>query len=141
MNDEKIYKYEMHIHTSPCSGAGSDIRGHIDALREKGFCGMVVTNHFYCGDTRIDRSLSWEDFVDAYRKDFNDSRLTIFSVKEKDFLGFCGTACSTPASLGLVFFIFLFILRRKSASFYVIFKFLTMNQQKCNIILKIATVW
>ena len=70
MNDEKIYKYEMHIHTSPCSGAGSDIRGHIDALIEKGFCGMVVTNHFYCGDTRIDRSLSWEDFVDAYRKDY-----------------------------------------------------------------------
>ncbi len=70
MNNDKTYKYEMHIHSSPCSGAGSDICDHIDALMEKGYSGMVVTNHFYCGDTRIDRSLPWEDFVDAYRQDY-----------------------------------------------------------------------
>ncbi len=69
MND-CIYKYEMHIHTSPCSGGGSDIREHIDKLIEKGYSGMVVTNHFYAGDTRIDRDLPWEDFVDAYRQDY-----------------------------------------------------------------------
>ena len=65
-----MYKYEMHIHTSPCSGGGSDIRDHIDALISKGYSGMVVTNHFYYGDTRIDRNLPWEEFVDAYRKDY-----------------------------------------------------------------------
>jgi predicted metal-dependent phosphoesterase TrpH len=66
----KMYKYEMHIHTSPCSGGGSDIHDHIDALIAKGYSGMVVTNHFYFGDTRIDRELTWEDFVDAYRQDY-----------------------------------------------------------------------
>ena len=65
-----MYKYEMHIHTSPCSGGGSDIRDQIDALIAKGYSGMVVTNHFYFGDTRIDRDLPWEEFVDAYRKDY-----------------------------------------------------------------------
>ena len=65
-----MYKYEMHIHTRPCSGGGSDICDHIDALIKKGYSGMVVTNHFYNGDTRIDRELSWEEFVDAYRKDY-----------------------------------------------------------------------
>ena len=60
----------MHIHTSPCSGGGSDICDHIDALIEKGYSGMVVTNHFYYGDTRIDRELPWEEFVDAYRLDY-----------------------------------------------------------------------
>lgn len=65
-----MYRYEMHIHTSPCSGGGSDIRDHIDALIEKGYSGMVVTNHFYYGDNRIDRSLPWEKFVDAYRQDY-----------------------------------------------------------------------
>ena len=70
MNQDTLYKYEMHIHTSPCSGGGSDIRDHIDTLIQKGYSGMVVTNHFYNGDTRIDRSLSWEDFVDAYRQDY-----------------------------------------------------------------------
>ncbi len=69
MKDCRIYKYEMHIHTL-LSGGGSDIREHIDALVKKGYSGMVVTNHFYNGDTRIDKSLSWQDFVDAYRQDY-----------------------------------------------------------------------
>lgn len=70
MNSDMIYKYEMHIHTCPCSGGGSDIRDHIDALIKKGYSGMVVTNHFYNGDTRIDKDLPWKDFVDAYRQDY-----------------------------------------------------------------------
>ena len=69
MNDY-IYKYEMHVHTCPCSGGGKDIREHIDDLIAKGYSGMVVTNHFCAGDNRIDRALPWEDFVDAYRQDY-----------------------------------------------------------------------
>ena len=69
MNDYK-YKYEMHVHTCPCSGGGNDIREHIDDLIAKGYTGMVVTNHFYAGDNRIDRKLPWEEFVDAYRQDY-----------------------------------------------------------------------
>ena len=77
-----IYKYEMHIHTRPCSGGGSDIREHIDELIQKGYSGMVVTNHFYAGDTRIDRELPWEDFVDAYRQDY---LYGLEYAKERDF--------------------------------------------------------
>ena len=69
MSDYK-YKYEMHVHTCPCSGGGNDIREHIDDLIAKGYTGMVVTNHFYAGDNRIDRKLPWEEFVDAYRQDY-----------------------------------------------------------------------
>ena len=65
-----MYKYEMHVHTCPCSGAGGDIRGHIDTLIKNGFSGMVVTNHFYYGDTRIDRKLPWVEFVEAYKQDY-----------------------------------------------------------------------
>ena len=70
MKSNNIYKYEMHVHTRPCSGGGADIREHIDDLIVKGYSGMVVTNHFYNGDCRIDRSLSWEEFTDAYRQDY-----------------------------------------------------------------------
>ena len=70
MNDNNVYKYEMHVHTSPCSGGGRDIRDHIDDLINKGYSGMVVTNHFYHGDNRVDRNLPWEEFVDAYRQDY-----------------------------------------------------------------------
>jgi len=77
-----MYKYDMHVHTCPCSGGGGDIRGHIDALIQKGFSGMVVTNHFYNGDNRIDRSLPWAEFVDAYRQDY---LYGLEYAKEKDF--------------------------------------------------------
>lgn len=70
MRDAKTYKYEMHLHTCPCSGGGKDLREHIDDLMSKGFSGAVVTNHFYYGDNRIDRDLPWEEFVDAYRQDY-----------------------------------------------------------------------
>ena len=77
-----MYKYEMHVHTCPCSGGGADICDHIDALIAKGYSGMVVTNHFYDGDNRIDRSLPWAEFVDAYRQDYLRG---LAYAKERDF--------------------------------------------------------
>jgi predicted metal-dependent phosphoesterase TrpH len=76
------YKYEMHAHTSPLLGGAGDIRDFIDALIEKGFSGMVVTNHFFLGDTKIDRELPWEEFVDYYRRDY---LLGLEHAKERDF--------------------------------------------------------
>ena len=72
----------MHIHTSPCSGGGSPIEDHILALKEKGYAGMVVTNHFINGDHRIDPSLPWEDFVAAYKEDYERG---LAFAKEHDF--------------------------------------------------------
>ena len=42
------------------------------ALFEGGFAGAVLTNHFYGGNSGIDRSLSWAEFVRAYEKDYED---------------------------------------------------------------------
>lgn len=69
-----MFKYEMHVHSGPCSGWGDDIGSHIEDLVEKGFSGMVITNHFIRGDTRIDRTLPWKDFVDRYRDDFEKGK-------------------------------------------------------------------
>lgn len=71
----------MHVHTR-CSGGGADIREHIDALIAKGYSGMAVTNHFYCGDNRVDRALPWEEFVDAYRQDY------LYGLEYAQSLGF-----------------------------------------------------
>ena len=45
-----------------------------DAAIKTGYSGFVITNHFYHGSTAIDRNLSWEAFVDAYREDFETTR-------------------------------------------------------------------
>ncbi len=65
------YRYEMHLHTSPCSQcAVSSMEEMVCACRETGYAGFVVTNHFYHGNTGIDRSLPWEAFVEAYAEDW-----------------------------------------------------------------------
>lgn len=66
-----MFLYEMHQHTTPCSHCGrADPVKLVYALKEAGFAGVVLTNHFYHGNTGIDRDLPWEDFVRAYEEDY-----------------------------------------------------------------------
>lgn len=65
------YKYQMHIHTTPCSACGRMSPKELcQALHENGYQGAVLTNHFYHGNSGTDRSLPWNDFVSAYEKDY-----------------------------------------------------------------------
>jgi hypothetical protein len=65
------YKYEMHSHTAACSDCGYDsAERHIDDAIKKGMSGIVFTNHFYHGNTCVDRRLPWRDFVGAYERDY-----------------------------------------------------------------------
>ena len=70
-SDMKKYKMQMHTHTSPCSKCGAMTPQELAlALYNEGYAGAVLTNHFYGGNSGIDKSLSWEEFVGAYRKDY-----------------------------------------------------------------------
>ena len=69
-----MFKFEIHLHTSGTSKCGrSTAREMIDAAKENGYSGIVLTNHFYFGNTGIDRNLSWEEFVDSYEKEYLDA--------------------------------------------------------------------
>lgn len=66
-----MYKYEMHQHTSPCSHCGkADPVKLVHALKGAGYAGVVLTNHFLHGNTGIERSLPWNEFVKAYEDDY-----------------------------------------------------------------------
>ena len=67
----KIYKYQLHTHTAPCSGCATMTPDELaEAMREGGYQGCVMTNHFMEGNTGIDRELTWNDFVRAYEEDY-----------------------------------------------------------------------
>ncbi len=88
-----MYKFETHLHTNSCSECGvSSIEEMVDAAVEHGYSGFVVTNHFYHGNTAVDRNLPWEDFIDAYKKDYEHGReygkpkgITVFFGIEEGF--------------------------------------------------------
>lgn len=67
------YKYQMHVHTCPCSGCGHISPAELcKALKDFGYQGTVLTNHFFHGYSGIDRELSWKDFIACYEKDYLD---------------------------------------------------------------------
>lgn len=72
---EYIYRYEMHLHDRGCSRCGvSTACDMIAAACLNGYSGVVFTNHFYRGNTCVDRELAWRDFVREYVDDYAEAK-------------------------------------------------------------------
>ncbi len=70
-----LYKFETHLHTSACSACGiATAQEMLDDAKQSGYAGVVITNHFYHGNTAIDRKLPWPEFVAAYEKDYLEAK-------------------------------------------------------------------
>ena len=66
-----MYRYELHLHSGTCSRCSRQTMEEIvQAMVQKGLAGAVITNHFYHGNTCIDRDLPWRDFVAAFHDDY-----------------------------------------------------------------------
>jgi len=69
------YLYETHLHTSfssACSmSKGSEyIKGYID----RGYSGIIVTDHFYNGNTAVPRNLPWKEWVKRFCRGYEEAR-------------------------------------------------------------------
>ena len=70
-----MFKYDIHVHSSGTSHCGhSTAREMVDAALNSGFSGFVLTNHFYNGNTLLDRKSPWEDFVEVYANEYLDAK-------------------------------------------------------------------
>ncbi|MCQ2455320.1 MAG: PHP domain-containing protein [Clostridia bacterium] len=66
-----MFIYEMHQHTKGCSLCGNVTpKEMVNSIKESGFAGVVITNHFYHGNTAIDRTLPWEEFCKKYEEEY-----------------------------------------------------------------------
>ncbi|MCQ2451000.1 MAG: PHP domain-containing protein [Clostridia bacterium] len=66
-----MFFYETHQHTAACSKcAHVEAAELVKCLAEGGYAGVILTNHFYNGNTAIDRNLPWKEFCEAYEKDY-----------------------------------------------------------------------
>lgn len=68
------YLYETHMHTCLSSKCGTSTgKEHVRFYLEHGYTGIIITDHFYGGNTSVDRQLPWEQFVDAYWRGYEDA--------------------------------------------------------------------
>ena len=77
------YLYETHLHTLEASACGK-VAGadYVDYMIKKGYSGMVVTDHFFNGNSCIPRELPWKERVGLYTKGFEHA---LAAAEGKDF--------------------------------------------------------
>jgi hypothetical protein len=69
------YLYETHLHTVRGSACGvSRGRDYIRKYLDLGFTGIIVTDHFFNGNTAIDRHLSWKQWVEQFTRGYEETR-------------------------------------------------------------------
>lgn len=89
------YRYETHLHTKEASACSATwASDYIDMYHALGYSGIIVTDHFYHGNTAIDRSLKWNEWVDQFclgyehAKEVGDKKgLQVFFGLEENFSG------------------------------------------------------
>lgn len=72
---EKDFLYETHMHTSEGSACGMCPGAEMArAYAEAGYAGIIVTDHFFYGNTAVDRALPWKDWVEGYCRGYERAR-------------------------------------------------------------------
>lgn len=89
------YLYETHLHTSEASACGQLPGAQMARMfKEAGYTGIVVTDHFVGGNTAIDLSLPWEEWVEQFCRGYENAKaegdkigLQVFFAWESGFQG------------------------------------------------------
>ncbi len=83
------YLYETHCHTTPASRCAS-AKGEemADYYKSKGYTGIIVTDHFFNGNTGIDRSLPWNEWVEQFCTGYENAKKRGGQIGLDVFFGF-----------------------------------------------------
>lgn len=70
-----LFLYETHLHTrqaSACAVFGA--KEHVRFYKEIGYSGIVVTDHFFNGNSCIPSDLPWEERIDLFSKGYEEAK-------------------------------------------------------------------
>ena len=70
-----MYRYETHLHTCQSSRCGRSTGAeHARYYKELGYTGIIVTDHFFGGNTAASRKGPWERRVREFCAGYHDAR-------------------------------------------------------------------
>lgn len=68
------FLYETHMHTCQGSACGTSTgKEHVRAYKDKGYTGIIITDHFFRGNCAVDRSLPWKKRIELYCSGYEDA--------------------------------------------------------------------
>jgi len=69
------FKYETHMHTSETSACAYDTAADmVKAYAKAGYQGIIVTDHFFNGNTSVPPHLPWETRVELFCRGFENAK-------------------------------------------------------------------
>jgi len=89
------FLYETHMHTCQSSACGrSTGKEQARYYHEMGYTGIIITDHFFGGNTAVDRTLPWAERIERFWRGYEDAReegkrigLDVFFGLEQNFAG------------------------------------------------------
>lgn len=69
------YSYETHLHTNRGSACSpQDAKAYINYYLERGYSGIIVTDHFFNGNCAVSKELPWEERVRRYCLGYHEAK-------------------------------------------------------------------
>ena len=80
--------YETHLHTCEASKCGkAHGREYIDYMEEQGYSGIIVTDHFFNGNSCVPADLPWKERVDRYVSGYEEAKKASRGKRLQVFFG------------------------------------------------------
>jgi len=74
-NKEYPYLYDTHVHTKQASACGEYTGSQMaKAYKKAGYTGIIVTDHFFYGNTAVSRDLPWKEWVEKFYMGYADAK-------------------------------------------------------------------
>lgn len=71
----KNYKYDAHVHTSEGSACACTTGAEMaDAYKALGYDGIIITDHFFNGNSAVPRELPWEEKIALLCKGYENAK-------------------------------------------------------------------
>lgn len=98
-----MYKYETHLHTSEASACSYSTGAEMaEKYKSEGYTGIIVTDHFFNGNTCIPKDLPWKERVELFCRGFENAEKRGREIGLDVFFGFeYGDGCSDFLVYGL----------------------------------------
>ena len=69
------FLYETHMHTSEASACAVNTGAEMArAYKAAGYTGIIITDHFFYGNTAVDRKLPWRQWVERFCLGYEHAR-------------------------------------------------------------------
>lgn len=70
-----LYRYETHLHTCEASACASFSGAeHVRYYKEAGYDGIIVTDHFFNGNSNVPRELPWEERINLFYRGYEHAK-------------------------------------------------------------------